>query len=353
MKTTMLIITILNILALIGYLILHKIRIKKDSVNVVYRMEEAGPILIGTSWFMCALMLWTYTKSVATIYVMLPCSILGLFMVLPYFTIRLKYDDAGFEYRNMFGIKLKADYSDVKGIRTNTVPRIYFKNYSITVVQVDPKIKAFLDKLERGYVAATGRGVKKSTTFKAKKDPLNYGNGIGWVMFVCYLFVAVLGAFGCFRVMHQAFILPWEKQEIKTHFYFYNYYGNDQIAYDDAGLSAGDYEELFVIKEYERYGEQLGPLSYICQGETYNLTVDKEGDIYFIISMTDEDGRVYVSPDISDEIYDSYVRSQDVTLCIGCALVVVYGIVGILVNRNPERYSKWVRALYRVRKREQ
>ena len=340
MKLAMIIVTAINILFLLCYFVIHKKRIKNDVINVIYPFETAGPIVLFFSWFMCAIMLWTYTKSEATIYTMLPCSIMGLFMVLPYFTMSLRYDENGFEYRNGIGIKYKAAYADVKGIRTDGSFRIFFRNHAFTLANGDPKIKLFLDKLERDYVAATGRGVKKSPTFKAKKDPLNGNKPGSWIIFIVFIAAACISLFSSAKLLYSAAVNSTES--IKTYFYFVNY------TYTDAILSAGDYEEFFIIKDYESYGDQFKYFSYYTQGDTYDLTVCKYGEDYLILTMTGEDGTVYISEEDTAEYYNNQEQRYNIFGGVFLIFASAYFIFGIFVMRDPEQYSDWIRKLFRV-----
>ena len=121
--------------------------------------------------------------------IMLPLIAMGFILVMVYANYQIKYDDTGFTYRNIFGIKSRYNYADVTGIID------YDTNYKLVV---NEKKQMMLHECSTGTVAFI-RAIeqwRKNNNKERKKLPKKKGtilNGnvvnaenfvAGWIIIV-------------------------------------------------------------------------------------------------------------------------------------------------------------------------
>jgi len=262
--------------------------------------------------------------------------------MIAYLNCMIRYDDRGFEAKYFFGYKHKGRYTDVEGVRsTSNNYRVYFKGHSVSVDKLGGGSE-FIEELRRQYKRRRGVGVEVSPFYRAGWDPMNGNLENPWLYFVIYAFLAVLTAaiFGLILYSMNAKTDISELEVRNATFSEYKIDGEDLILYSN------EYEMPFEIDYYKSYGEVFSEPQSFCDGKSYELYVTEGSYFYFIYSMTDKENIEFITIKSQHQVYvknniiPAYIMG---VFCVGCF---VFAIMGIIVARNPDKFSIKVKRMF-------
>lgn len=261
-------------------------------------------------------------------------------MMAAYLNCVIWYDAEGFLARNFFGIKRECSYAHVEGIRSGKASRIYFQGHSVMIDEISVGGDRLIEAIEKGHKRTTGKWVPASTSFKRKWDPMNGHLDYPWVYFIVW---GIMGLFCAALPVFMFFVMTSETDpsEIVIHDVQFCAYEID----DESMMLYVEGEELpYEIGYFRNYGEILPVSEELCSGEVYSVGVVR--DHRYVKSLTGSDGEKYITLETERQAYRDSQRIAAWILCVAALIGIYFCYLGIMVARNPERYSKKVRRLF-------
>ncbi len=181
------------------------------------------------------------------------------------------------------------------------------------------------------------QGLKKSI---GGRDPMNGHIEYPWMYFSLWLLLIVmLIAISALCIYSMTAETDPANLTIQT-VIFSRYETNEGTLH----LYTADDEKQFSIAYYQRYGDTLLDPEQLCNGQSYQIYT--ENDSKHIRGLRDSQGREYITPELERQIYRDSNREAFIFIGLLVPLGIVFGIMGILVARNPERYPEWVQRLF-------
>lgn len=275
-----------------------------------------------TGWFFCLTVLFCDSLMVA------------------YRNCVIRFDDNGFTARNFLGIRRSCGYGNVEGLRTGKDKRLYFQGHSILLDEMSLGTKEFLVTLKRGYSREKGKIFPEDPSFKRRWDPMNGHLDYPWLYFILWIvMIAIcLGIPGIaiWAVCEGPNTAPLELRQVQ----FVRHDAQNQAV----GLYMMSEEEPLLADWYLHYEPSLPDPDVFCNGELW--TVGTEAGSRYILYLASSDGTEYITPVREYEAYRSSQLPAVWILCAVCPVGVIFSIFGILVGRNPDRFSQRVRRMY-------
>lgn len=261
----------------------------------------------------------------------------GMVMIWQWISQRIWYDEASFAVRNFWMIKRKYAYKDITGIfRTSHVYIIVGK----TKISIDSSI-AGGDKFVRAAIKGYAKANNGEEIPRARRLPRDAFNGNiadsdGYIV----IGILLLAFFG--GMLLSFYVRPSEI----TSEHFEAPMENASVGTEDMTFYLTSQEEPFVIEDFRNYAQNIDML-WETVSKSQKLSVYAEykpghrtaSGHYQVYSMSDENGNVYVTFDMTWQ----QERGVRMSLTIACGgllvLMVIYGVACVIASRNPEKHK--------------
>lgn len=271
--------------------------------------------------------------------------LLNAAMLLAYCNETIRYDDAQFEARDLFGRKRVFRYGEITGLSRRGQDAIL--HCGRKKVRLDTLAEGTVDFIKQADKAYFRQYQKRIPNLPRKKDPMNGNLDTPWLYFfvsliICLLTAAMLCFFG-YQILRPADgRVPKNAAKIQTSFSYYEQTGK----HDLLRLYAPDNEKPYELGNLSGYEISLPDPDTLCGGETFTLTVSEGTREYTIYTISTADGRQLISPLDRDIAYKNASHTTFIVLSVLSAVGFLFSISVIIVGRHPERFPAWLRKLY-------
>ena len=272
--------------------------------------------------------------------------LLNAAMLLAYCNETIRYDDAQFEARDLFGRKRVFRYGEITGLSRRGQDAIL--HCGRKKIRLDTLAEGTVDFIKQADKAYFRQYQKRIPSLPRKKDPMNGNLDTPWLylfisLFICCAGIACLCIFGYQLIRPANGSVPKDAAEIQTSFSYY-----EQTKKDGGVLRlyAPDNEKPFVLANLSGYEISLPDPDTLCGGETFTLTVSEGTQEYFIYAISTADGRQLIRPLDRDIAYKNVNDAWSFVLIIFGGVFMIGGASMIVVGRHPERFPPWFRKLF-------
>ena len=258
-------------------------------------------------------------------------------MMAAYLNCVIRFDDKGFETRNLFGISRSCSYAEVESIRSGRDIRIYFRGHSVLIHGISYGGDRFLDAVDKGHKKATGQWVP---AYQQKWDPMNGHVDYPWFYLILWIVIGLFAVAMAVMAVYSITVATDPSRIITEAVQFSGY----DISSGSLRLYIEGKEDPYLIDYYEDYGEGLPTPEQLCSGQVYIIGTKKNGR--YLCSLADTKGQVYITPELERQIYRDNQRFAVWVIVAATPFTVWFCYMGIAVARHPERYSEKVRRLF-------
>lgn len=309
----------------------------QDGKNIVYisKFVLIIGIVCGTLFLIPVIILLLTDYILPRIILFSSFSLLSVSLIIAYCNCRISYDASSFEVKNFWGVKRNYSYDSITAIRGDTGNvTLYVGKDSVKVYEYYVGNAKFLSFAKKQYMNQTGGKLIPKVKSKSKFDLFN-GNvkNPGEFLFI-YILIAVLSLGANIRVV----VSSNESYKTEAKALSYTHY---EIVDNDLHLYSADDSLYYNIPKYKKLIKNSDNfLSQCDKGASFKITCWAFDDRYDVLSITGNDGKIYLSESDTSEYYRKNILGTIMILAGVNLLWLAYVIVSVYVGRHPKKFSK-------------
>ncbi len=266
-------------------------------------------------------------------------TLLGDYMMSHYVNGVVLYDNDGFTTRNVWGKQFSCRYADVKGIRIGKDHWIYYGKRKLLVDAISKGGPEFLLTLERSYKKQTGKDLPMDYSYGRRRDPMNGHIEYPWLYFTIWIFL-IVGSIAIPALCMYSMTVETDLADLTVQTVEFSRYDT----YEGTLRLYTAEEEQYRISFYQDYGSVLPAPEQLCNGQPYQVYTEE--DSRYIKGLRDDRGKDLITPQLERQVYRDSQRGAVILILVLSPLGIVYGILGILIARNPDKYPYWLQRLF-------
>ncbi len=269
---------------------------------------------------------------------LLLCSLVGSVLIVGFINCRISYDDSGFVYKNLFGVKHSITYDQVTAIKEHVHETyIYMDNRRVMVDEYSVGGATFIDTV-KGKYQDLHDGKTLPHIQKTKGDLFN-GNIRDTSSFVIVFIIGSIGFLGMllnFTILHNTVYTAENTTEKIVVFNAYTLSDGDLFLFSE-------YNDAYLIRSVDQVMSEQ-EIDALC----------RESKVYTVYAKPSTSSKSTFDYEVKALAYgDQYLLSFDETQQVSrstssvflilagvlCVLWLLYIIGAIVVGRNPQKHS--------------
>ena len=274
-----------------------------------------------------------------------PCLIItfvaGMVMIWQWVSERIWYDKTSFVVRDFWMVKRKYAYKDITGICHASEIYLILGETKVAVSSLLEGGERFVRTALKGYAEANN-GEEVPRVSKAPRKAINGSiQASNDFAMVGALMLTLLGG--------MLIVINLHPSEITSeHFEASLVNVVDYVSEDEQGLTfyLQDLEDPFVIRDFPRYAQNTNllrqadgkPTKFSVYAEY--MTASRSRDAYYhVCSMSDENGNVYVTFDMTWAQEREWRRIINIGICGLLIVFIIWGAANVISARSPQRHK--------------
>ncbi len=265
-------------------------------------------------------------------------SLEGGILILGFINCRIRYDNNGFVYKNLFGVKRSATYDQVTAIKENLHEKyIYMGDRRVMIDKFSVNGTDFINLVEEKY-RDLHDGKILPRIRKTKHDLFN-GNITDPSTFIALFIIVGVSLLGLMGTTVARMYMPYTSENTVKKTVVFNSY----ILYENSIQLFSEYNDIYSIDSLHEHltDQEIDELCneyriYTAYCEE-NSSKRSETD-YNIIALSYDDHYLisFDETNASDRQFNTVI----LLVLAGCLLLwIMYFVVAVIVGRNPKKFK--------------